>query len=251
MADLRASERPLPMADKTPSSEPPSSAPVGSDNPPSSPPRQPPSRGKERRNPSITPRKFQRFFTPRSRVSSKPSAARKALCDLTAPALNRCQTPPSPLKPASEADSPDGLPHLHDTHRQKRRKVHHTPEKQTSHLPSPLASSPALLPTPDLRPGLQSPIQSLRSRQALQEDVRADDEISDDECASDEEPAAAAPVYKRHVPLHARGLGAQLVQRMTGAVRFASDRALECPVSGRHRVGSSPDPVHLLLTDAR
>lgn len=194
----------------------------------SSPPRAPSSRGKERRNPSITPRKFQRFFTPRSRVSSRPSAVRKALYDLAAPALNRCQTPSSPLKPISEELSLPRLPDAGDAHRGKRRKFHHaTPEKQTSHLPTPLNSSP-LLPTPDFRPTLRSPIQSLRSRQALQDGVYRDDDVSEDE----EDVEAAVPALKRPVPLHHRGLGAQLVQRMTGAMRYASERALECPVAG-------------------
>lgn len=194
----------------------------------SSPPRASSTHGKERRNPSITPRKFQRFFTPRSRVSSKPSAARKALCDLTAPALNRCQTPSSPLKPISEELY---LPLPQDAHRGKRRKFNHsTPEKQSSssYLPSPLQSSP-LLPTPDLRPGLASPIQSLRSRQALQDVVYRDDDVSEDE---EEVPEVMAAPSKVPVPLHRRGLGAQLVQRMTGAMRFASEKALECPVAG-------------------
>ncbi|KAL2260453.1 hypothetical protein VTK26DRAFT_5522 [Humicola hyalothermophila] len=220
------------MADKSTSSTGAQSSSTLSSTLLSSPPRLPPSRDKERRNPSITPRKFRRFFTPRSRVSSKPSAARKALCDLTAPALNRCQTPSSPLKAASEEQSPIGLPDPQDAHRGKRRKVHHTPEKQTCHLPSPLNSSPALLPTPDLRPGLQSPIRSLRSRQALQDDVRLDDDVTEDEDGDDEgRLAAVAPIHTRPVPLHRRGLGGQLVQRMTGAMRFASDRALQCPVS--------------------
>jgi hypothetical protein len=194
-----------------------------------SPQRAPSSRGKERRNPSITPRKFQRFFTPRSRVSSKPSAVRRALRDLTAPALNRCQTPSSPLKPVSEELDSSHLPHLQDAHRGKRRKVQHaTPEKQINHLPSPLNSSP-LLPTPDLRPGLRSPIQCLKSRQALQDGVLADDDVSDDD---DEPLAAPQPVYQKPVLLHRRGLGGQLVQRMTGAMRYANERALECPVAG-------------------
>ncbi|KAL2135208.1 hypothetical protein VTI74DRAFT_9414 [Chaetomium olivicolor] len=210
-----------------------------------SPPREPPSKGKERRNPSITPRKFQRFFTPRNRVSSKPSAARKALCDLAAPALNRCQTPSSPLKPVSEECS---LPHSQDAHRGKRRKVHHaTPVQQTSHLPSPLASSP-LLPTPELRPGLRSPIQSLKSRQALQDGIFADDGVPEDEDEDEDEELEEAPALKRPLPLHRRGLGAQLVQRMAGSLRFASERALECPVADwRTETAdfySGPEDVH-------
>ena len=220
------------MADKLPSSPPPRRSATLSASLLSSPPQAPSSRGKERRNPSITPRKFQRFFTPRSRVSSHPSAARKALCDLTAPALNRCQTPSSPLKPISEGPR---LPHLQDpqdVHRGKRRKVHHatTPEKHASHLPTPLNSSP-LLPTPDFRSGLGGPPQALRARQALQDGVYKDDDVSEDD---EDDGAASAPALTAPVPLHRRGLGGQLVQRMTGAMRYASERALERPVAGRH-----------------
>ncbi|KAK4103904.1 WD40 repeat-like protein [Parathielavia hyrcaniae] len=208
----------------------------------SSPPGASTSRGKERRNPSITPRKFQRFFTPRSRVSSRPSAARKALCDLTAPALNRCQTPSSPLKPIHEELA---VPHHQHSHRGKRRKFNHsTPEKQPNHLPSPLNSSP-LLSTADLRPALRSPIQSLRSRQALQDGVYRDDDVSDDD---QEEPRPTVAELKKPVPLHRRGLGAQLVQRMTGAMRFASERALDCPVADWRTetadFQSRPEDVH-------
>lgn len=214
-----------------------------------SPPRRPVSRGKERRNPSITPRKFQRFFTPRSRISAQPTAARKALCDLTAPALNRYQTPSSPLKPISE-ELQDG-----NEHRGKRRKFNHqmmaTPEKQTATAaylpPSPLQSSP-LLPTPDLQPGWSSsPIRSLQSRRAALQDgsgggVYRDEDVSDDEMEEDvvDEELVEAPMpLPAPVPLHRRGLGAQLVQRMTGAMRFASERALECPVAGKYPSCSS------------
>ncbi|KAL2023933.1 hypothetical protein VTK56DRAFT_710 [Thermocarpiscus australiensis] len=229
MAEGHDSDHPLAMSDKILSSGAKSSATLNN-NLLSSPTRPPPSRGKERRNPSITPRKFQRFFTPRSRVPSKPSAARKALHDLTAQALNRCQTPSSPLKPISEEQSPNLLPHLQDAHPGKRRKVHHTPEKhgQPCHLPSPLNTSPALPRTPDRRPGLRSPIQSLRAGQILQDEVSTDDGLSEDE---DEKSAVTAPACRRPVPLHRRGLGAQLVQRMTGSMRYAGDRPLECPVS--------------------
>jgi hypothetical protein len=201
----------------------------------SSPPRLPPSRGKERRNPSITPRKFRRFFTPRSRVSAKPSAARKALHDLGAPALNRCQTPSSPLKPISEEDGPDGLPSFQDARRgAKRRKIHHsldTPERAESHLPSPLNTSPALLPTPNLRPGLRSPIRSLRLFESSQDQIDHLEGLSSED--EEESPIESRP-YTRPVPLRRRGLGAQLVQRMTGGLSRASDQVLRCPVSGRH-----------------
>lgn len=240
MAKVHHVEHPLTRTDKMASPGAKSSASLAG-NLLSSPPRPPSSRGKERRNPSITPRKFQRFFTPRSRVSSKPSTVRKALRDLTAAGLNRCQTPSSPLKPVSEEQSPPGLPHLQDAHRGKRRKTHHNSERQTCHPPSPPSSSPSLLPTADLRPALRSPIRSLGSHRALQDEFDADDGVSEDDDEDEGEEPEAITAYKRPMPLHRRGLGGQLVQRMTGAMRYASERALECPVSGKT---STKDDFH-------
>ncbi|KAK4163552.1 WD40-repeat-containing domain protein [Cladorrhinum sp. PSN259] len=216
---------------------------------PSSPPR--PQSSKERRNPSITPRKFRRFFTPRPRVSSKPSAARKALRDITAPALNRSQTPTSPLKPISEEQDQDEpeLPGLENANRSsKRRKVQSTPKKQSSHLPSPLNTSPALLPTPELRPTLSSPIHNLRSRQAFRAGVDIHDGMSEDEVEDNDLPIQE-PTHKKLVPLHQRGLGGQLVQRMTGGAPSGGFRNTGLPVSDwRGETAdfySRPEDVHV------
>ena len=198
----------------------------------SSPPRPPSSQTKERRNPSITPRKFQRFFTPRSRVSSKPSAARKTLRDLAGPALNRCQTPSSPLKPISEENGLDGLPNLRGA---KRRKIHHTPDRSACPLPSPLHTSPALLPTPDVRPGLESPLQALRARRITVDVLDLHEASSDEEEDVPVEPRS----YTRPVPLSQRGLGGQLAQRMAGGMPGPSNQALRHPVSG----GLPPVPL--------
>ena len=190
----------------------------------SSPPRTSQPRNKERRNPSITPRKFQRFFTPRSRVSSKPSAARKALRDLAGPALNRCQTPSSPLKPISEENGANDFPVRRGP---KRQKVQHTPDRSASQLLSPLNTSPPQLQTPDSRPALRSPIQSLRALNATQESLDLEDSASEDEDAPTE------PNYKHPVPLTRRGLTGQLFQRMTGGIAGASHRTLRYPAAGR------------------
>ncbi|KAK4449130.1 WD40-repeat-containing domain protein [Podospora aff. communis PSN243] len=210
----------------------------------SSPPRAPPSRGKERRNPSITPRKFQRFFTPRSRVSSQPSAARRALRDLAGPALNRCQTPSSPLKPISEENAVNDEPVSYRG--AKRRKVQHTPDRSQCPLPSPLASSPAFLQTPDARPGLRSPIRDLRSRQA-QDAIFFDDTASEDEDDGLELPGEEKEV-NIPVPLDRRGFEGQLVQRMAGCMSGPGGRAPARPmVDWRTETAdfySKPNDVH-------
>lgn len=193
----------------------------------SSPPRLPPSRGKERRNPSITPRKFRRFFTPRSRVSSEPSAARRALRDLTAPALNRCQTPSSPLKPISESNVfDDGVQAGQASGRRlKRRKTQHTPE--TSPLqPSFLSSSPVLPDLSATRPALLSPLSSsLHDRRSS-----LDFEDFEDDDSEDELPFQQFPT-KGPVPLTSRGMAGQLAQRMTGGMPGVGYRSMSCPVA--------------------
>lgn len=52
----------------------------------------PPPSGKERRNPSVTPRRFRKFFTP----TTRSMRARRILSDLDEPSLNRQQLPSSP-----------------------------------------------------------------------------------------------------------------------------------------------------------
>ena len=238
---------PLTMTDKLPSGT--KSSAMLSNNLLSSPPRAPSSRGKERRNPSITPRKFERFFTPRSRVSSQPSAARRALRDLAGPALNRCQTPSSPLKPISEENSLND--HPVNYRGAKRRKVQHTSDRPQCPLPSPLASSPAFLETLDLKPGLRSPIQSLRNRRAAQDAVFFDDTASEDDEDDGMLPGEKKPC-KIPVPLSRRGLGGQLVQRMTGLMSGPGDRAPPRPVSGRSQRPRSRSTLRLThVTDWR
>ncbi|KAM7199248.1 WD40-repeat-containing domain protein [Naviculisporaceae sp. PSN 640] len=211
----------------------------------SSPPRLPP---KERRNPSITPRKFQKFFTPRSRVSATPSAARRALRDLAGPALNRGQTPSSPLKPISEENRFDDLlPSLQDGQRvSKRRKTQHTPERPAPpcHLPSPLATSPAILESsPSSRRRLRSPIETLPP---LRTPSILDDGLSDDDEEEDELPTEPRDLV-RPVPLARRGLGGQLLERMTN-LSLTRDRTVMCPVSDWRTETASfysnPEDVH-------
>ncbi|KAI1391524.1 WD40 repeat-like protein [Hypoxylon trugodes] len=171
-----------------------------------SPPRN--NNGKERRNPSITPRKFRRFFTPRSRVPTHISSARKALQDLAAPSVNnRYQTPDpsSPIRPSSEDHAQDENFDRITTRSFKRRKYHHTPD-----------SSPC-------RPGLLSPIRSLHSSQ---ENIDLDlDESEDDELPTLSNPA------KPLVPLVSRGFAGQLAQRQMGGMPRAGRSYMTFPTT--------------------
>ena len=82
--------------------------------------------GKESRQPSVTPRKFRRFFTPRSH-GYQHSSARRALYEISAPALNRNVTQSSPLRPFRNINSKEETPHSF-IRGSKRQKTTHTPE---------------------------------------------------------------------------------------------------------------------------
>ncbi|KAI1801394.1 WD40 repeat-like protein [Daldinia bambusicola] len=199
--------------------------------------------GKERRNPSITPRKFQRFFTPRSRVPTRISPARKALQDLAAPELNRYQTPApsSPLRPYSEDHILDENADAVDAPTPKRRKFNHTPD--SSPCRPPLTCQPNHVGSEALsntRPALLSPIRSIRSSQ---EDI----ELDDDDISEDELPSWPKPI-SRLVPLTSRGLAGQLAQRQLGGMPRAGRSFMSFPTPN-WRIDtadfySKPDDVH-------
>ncbi|KAH8908834.1 WD40 repeat-like protein [Coniochaeta sp. PMI_546] len=213
----------------------------------SSPPRMPSSQAKERRKPSITPRKFQRFFTPRSRISSQPtSASSRALRDLTASALNRCQTPSSPLKAISEDRVCDDIASAAAVRAPKRQKIQHTPETSPlrptfTHDSSPPSADISV--SPSRRRQLLSPIRSLPASQSSQDAADSEDMMSEDDA-----PSLPGPVT-RTVPLPSRGLAAQLVQRMTGGVPRGGHQLMRCPVADwRTETAdfcSRPEDVHM------
>ncbi|KAK5630787.1 hypothetical protein RRF57_006502 [Xylaria bambusicola] len=198
-----------------------------------SPPRQ--RSGKERKDPSITPRKFKRFFTPRSRVPSQLSPARKALRDLGASNINQryhTPAPSSPLKPLFEEEAQDEDPELPPSRLSKRRKIQHTPES------SPIRSSPIKV-SHSFEAGLLSPIRSLSSSQEICE--------SEDEYSDDDIPTPSYPP-KRLRPLVNRGVAGQLAQRELGGLPRAGHAYMSCPAADWRidtaNFYSRPDDVH-------
>jgi hypothetical protein len=81
---------------------------------------------KEKRQPSITPRKFNRFFTPRSHGRLPIKLSRAALEDITVPANNRNGTQSSPIRPFSNIKGDENSPTTF-TREMKRRKLLHMP----------------------------------------------------------------------------------------------------------------------------
>ncbi|KAI1214602.1 WD40 repeat-like protein [Annulohypoxylon truncatum] len=199
--------------------------------------------GKERRNPSITPRKFRRFFTPRSRVPTRISPARQALQDLAVPFVsNRYQTPApsSPLLPPTEDHQRDeNIDHL-DIRLPKRRKFQHTPDSspcRPSLMPDP--NNGRLSPSPSTRSALLSPIRSL---QAIEENIDSDQDESEDELPPQPRP------LRRLVPVTSRGFAGQLAQRQLGGMPRAGRSYMSFPTSDWrvHTADfySRPDDVH-------
>ncbi|KAI2623152.1 WD40 repeat-like protein [Hypoxylon sp. NC1633] len=188
--------------------------------------------GKERRNPSVTPRKFKRFFTPRSRVPSYISPARKALQDLAAPALNhRYQTPApsSPLGPGLEDQDlleDENLEPL-DGHIIKRRKFyHHTPDSSPCRPPHILPMQPTLEHWANPRPALQSPIGST----IQDEDRRDETHTNQDDERQNEAPSKPSP-KKPLIPMAKRGLAGQLAQRELGGIPRTGRSYMSYPTS--------------------
>ncbi|KAI1135692.1 WD40 repeat-like protein [Hypoxylon sp. FL0543] len=212
---------------------------------PSSPPRL--TNGKERRNPSITPRKFKRFFTPRSRVPSRISPARRALQDLAVPEFsNRYQTPApsSPLGPVSEHPVRDENIDPSDARAPKRRKFQHTPESSPCRPHSTAGPDHrGHSPSPRTRQGLLSPIRSLHSSQ---ENLDSDQDESEDEISTQSRP------LRRLTPLTNRGFAGQLAQRQLGGMPRAGRSFMSFPASDWriHTADfySRPDDVHSCIS---
>ncbi|KAJ5367142.1 hypothetical protein N7541_001083 [Penicillium brevicompactum] len=136
--------------------------------PPSSPPSVA-SDGRRRKPPSVTPRSFRRFFTPRSLLptaenSITPTTSRQALRALTSPAVNRLGPAFSRTK-AGTRSSHDGLPEDFIRTPSRKRK------NSFSSVASPLQSSPlkrvrVRSPTGDMDHEVRIPDMDLRLQAA-------------------------------------------------------------------------------------
>lgn len=213
-----------------------------------SPPRPPPARNtKQKRAPSITPRKFNAFFARRSTRLAPNGASvnqsSRALGAITGSAINRRQRQirdaPIPMKPLdnpnadsvqneNDHDDDDEKPESETPRQSKRRKTgHHTPPDSSPMKPPPLFhSSPCTLdddPTA-VKAALLSPLQSLATSSQMTGDI-SDFECDHDDSDDDPEPP------KRLKQLTHRGMGAQLFQRQLGGMPRAGRSYLSTPTS--------------------
>ncbi|KAG0648899.1 Cell division cycle cdt2 [Hyphodiscus hymeniophilus] len=198
--------------------EPQSSQELPLSNPPSSSPQAPPpdygqSGRKERRQPSITPKKFSRFFTPRSLLPKGP--ARQILNDITSPSNNRRGVLSSPIQfngRVDRDDNPSTFPRG-----LKRRKLLHTPEEISEHI---LAGSKAQEEYERLQDeNVDDDLQNLQSspceRAANLDRVEEEEEVEGMELESEMEEKYSRPL-QRIIPIDHRGHGGSLLQSMSG-----------------------------------
>jgi hypothetical protein len=183
---------------------------------------------KERRQPSITPRKFNRFFTPRSLGSRSVSSARHALHEIAAPALNRNVTQSSPLRPfrniGDQENTPTAFPRG-----LKRRKTIHTPEPTPEH---------AYSSSKELELGLMPLVEGKRLKPDDVDQIpsspcaRITRGVDDAEEGGEEGCGASYAPLNRIIPLSSRSLGGQLLNRTLGRLTRSRRQHHVYPVNG-------------------
>ncbi|TVY53898.1 Cell division cycle protein cdt2 [Lachnellula cervina] len=179
---------------------------------------------KERRNPSVTPRKFNRFFTPRSHGYRQSTASRRALNDITAPANNHNIVQSSPLRPKSSLDHQENQNPTLFGRDLKRRKLVHTPEGSPERTflskkkgviagngGKARGNSQNIQSSPCERVGRSTPYAEDRDELEELEEVEA--EVYDSE---DEESFLPPKPVERIAPLSDRGLAGRLLQLSLG-----------------------------------
>jgi hypothetical protein len=178
---------------------------------------------KEKRQPSITPRKFRRFFSPRSH-DLPCSSSRRALEDITGPANNRNDTSSSPLRHASHDTGHEGNPMVF-TRELKRRKLLHTPS------PFPQESSLEKSPLPSQNHTVDS------------DGLECSSQSTSSACSTSERPlsrhqnqgiTSTIPATTRIKQLDSRSIGGSLAGLNIGSRGRAKRHHFSYPVAGQY-----------------
>ncbi|KAF4633358.1 hypothetical protein G7Y89_g4764 [Cudoniella acicularis] len=181
---------------------------------------------KGRADPSITPRKFRKFFTPRSHGSQQTSAARQALFDITtAPAHNRNVIQSSPLRPSTSIGGQENSPTAF-TRDLKRRKLIHDQEESPEHKYS--TRNKRAIGKVDEN---EDHFEALQSSPCLRS---SSTKLSfDEEEDEDEEMVCVAPPkpIKRITSMADRGLAGRLYQMSLGGTTRGARQRFEYPVN--------------------
>lgn len=202
----------------------------------SSPPRGPPKYGtngrKERRQPSVTPRKFKKFFTPRSH-GTIGGDSRHALHDITRPANNRNGVQSSPLRPFADLPRSNGPVHSSN----KRRKLVHQADDLSSNNSNPdrtEAIEDEALATQDEEEHEAGNIHSSPC-------VRKKKVNQDLDYSSESEDEATESSVKRCVPTASRGLNGRLMQMSLGSYSTPRRQRFVYPINGEMLPLPSPN----------
>lgn len=190
---------------------------------PSSPPRPAsyePNGRKERRDPSVTPRKFRRFFTPRSHGFQ--SSSRHALYEMSGTALNRPALS-SPARPFQSLNGQDSSP-VGFSRELKRRKLIHTPETSPDRTSKRRSLGNEGDSNVDVT--LSSPCQRAAPNMSY-----IDEEEEDTEVEEDQPDIERVPV-RRITSLIGRGTGGKILNRSLGGIPRGRQR-YEYPVNGK------------------
>ncbi|KFY63960.1 hypothetical protein V497_01908 [Pseudogymnoascus sp. VKM F-4516 (FW-969)] len=173
---------------------------------------------KEKRMTSITPRKFTRFFTPRSHGPSAAGSSRKILFDVTTPANNRRGVQSSPIRPLNTIADQENSP-ISFTRDMKRRKLLHTPEPTLSEKSSP-CDDPFMSHGGDMSQeyGFPSSIATEGSERSIcEQSTHPDYSYGTPRCTISEEPTTgryALPIRSSS----SRGLAGNLLRSRHGAI---------------------------------
>jgi hypothetical protein len=176
---------------------------------------------KERRNPSITPRKFNRFFTPRSLRSSDAISSRHALHEINYSTNGRDVTQSSPIRPPRIVSGQENTPTTF-TRDLKRRKLYHTPDSSPGHT---------YLEGKGQEDGFKV-MQDVELRDQDENIPSSPCERIPRDLKLIEKEAAQEPL-SRVVQMEARGLGAQLLQLSINAQTSSRRLRLSYPIDGR------------------
>jgi hypothetical protein len=173
---------------------------------------------KERRQPSITPRKFGKFFTPRSQASKAASPGRQALNNIAAPPNNRLGLS-SPIRFTSRVGK-DDEPSTFPTRDPKKRKLIHTPDDTPNHLYIESKENEEFeIVGEDVDDGLENIQSSPCERAAHVDRVEGEEQRRE--------------TLRRIISIDQRGLGGKLLQSMSGLSTRSRWQQHAYPVNGK------------------
>jgi hypothetical protein len=178
---------------------------------------------KERANPSVTPRKFRKFFTPRS-AGPHTNSSRQALIDITAP-NNRNVIQSSPIRPSKSDETQENTP-SNFPRDLKRRKLVHTPDSSPKYKRSRRRGSAAR--EEEISDDITATLQSSPCIQSSRRSV-----IGEESEEEQEELVAPQQPVERIVPLVDRGLAGRLLELSIGNSSRGTRQRFEYPINGK------------------